>query len=208
MKSWKFNRKSGLVFSAVLLLATVGCSGNSTGTVRSASQTEESTEVTTAQVAERYSVDFGEAATQADITMTIDHAYLTSYTITSDEEEIAILFYQVTITNNSDSSISANYLSGTFYGAADGVGYATTGLRSIKYITRQFGEDAEYFSESIQAGETRQGYVYLELPADFEEAMIIFYPGAGSGDYSIAYSVTTAREDLEEAPEPVTPFDE
>ena len=197
-----------LVCSVAVLAAAVGCGKEESGTVRTAdSSTADETEETTQQIAERISVEMGEAATLDDITMTVDHAYLTSYTFTSDSEEITIIFYQVTITNDTEQSISANYISNTFYGVADGVGFATTGLRSVKYITRQFGEDAEYFSDSIEPGETRQGYVYIEMPADFEEAMFIFYPGSGVSDYSIAYAVTTAREDLEEAPDPVSPLD-
>lgn len=204
----KFGTKQcSLLLGIMLFLTAVGCGSQPQGTVRNASSEESATEATE-QVAELFNADLGEEIDQSGVHATLDHAYLSPYTFHDGEQEIGIIFYQITITNDTEESLAANFLSNTFFMVADGEAFASSGLRSARMITLQFGEDAEYFMENIEPGETRQGYVYMEVPADFKTSRLIYYPAAGVGDRSVAYSFEIAREDLEPAPDPVTPFDE
>jgi len=206
-KIFKIQTKLLSLFLCAALLVLPGCGDKSSGTVRSAEEVTEATTSTIAVIAERYDANIGEEVSLDDVTATLDHAYLSSYTFTDGDQDLEIIFYQITITNGSDESISANILSGTFYGLADGESYATVAVCSMHFITYQFGEDAECFNDNIEPGETRIGYVYIEMPAGFSEATLIYYPGAGLLDYTVAYSFTFNREELEDAPDPITPFE-
>lgn len=63
------------------------------------------------------------------------------------------------------------------------------------------------FNDPIEPGETRQGYVYLEVPADFKELTLYYYPAAGLVDWTDGYTYEMKREDMEPTPDPVTPFE-
>lgn len=191
------------MLGTALVLTAVGCGNQSQGTVREAQQTEAATE----KPADLYHGSMGEEVTQSGVHATLDHAYLSSYTFNDGTQDLGVIFYQITITNDTEEDLSVNFMSNSFFMVADGEAFPYSGLRSARMITRQFGEDAEYFIDDIAPGETRQGYVYMELPADFEMSQLIYYPAAGIGDRSVAYSFEIAREDLEPAPDPVTPFD-
>lgn len=202
-----YRKLCSLLLAIPFLLTAVGCGSQSEGTVRSVSD-QTATEEATQQVATCFTAQLGEEVSQSGVRATLDHAYLSSYTFNDGEQDVGFIFYQITISNDTEESLSANFLSGTFYMVADGEAFACSGLRSGRMLTLQFGDDPEYFVDDIEPGEMRQGYVYMEVPADFEMAKLIYYPAAGIGDYSTAYSFELTHDEMEAAPDPVTPFED
>ena len=114
--------------------------------------------------------------------------------------------FQLTIHNNTDQDLATSFLSNSFAILADGEGYPGIDIRSNRFVMLQFGEDAESFNDPIPAGESRQGYVGAELPADFSTVTFLYFPAAGLTDQSQCFTFDIAREDMEAAPEPVTKF--
>lgn len=197
-----------LLVSSVLLFTAAGCGKKEEGSVRDvdgdAAAVTETTkaprkvEVQTGVVGEEVSVQ--------EIYVTVDNAYLPSYTFTDDDQEIGLIFFEITIRNESDQSISANMLSRSYAIETDGEAFPGVSVRGSRFIYRQFGEGVEDFSDPIEAGETRQGYICLEVPADFQVATLMYFPGAGLLDWSEAYTFEIPRSEMKAAPEPAMPF--
>lgn len=191
-----------VALTGVAVCTLPGCGEDEDDDIIEVEYVQETTEAGTL-----YTAELGEAITYADVTITVESACMPDYVLEDSDEDVKMVFYTVSATNNTEEEISLGIVSGTFYGLADGEAYSTSTLRSAIFLTRQYGDDVEYFNDALAAGETREGYVYLEYPEDCTEVSIIIYPGACVGDMSEAYEVTFACEDLEEAPDPVTPLD-
>ncbi len=199
-----------LLAGAALLLTSTGCGKKEEGSAHVVENGEietTATEEPTPYHVDEYPGVVGEEMNAKEIHATMDHIYLSDYTFTDTIGEVGLLFCQITIQNDTDDAISVNFLSQSFTVEADGEPYAGVGVRGPRFITREFGEDAEFFNEPIAAGETRQGYVCVEAPADFQNVVLTYYPAAGLADWSEAFTFDMAREDMEPAPAPVTPFD-
>lgn len=196
----------GLLSGAVMLFTAAGCGKESAGkvrvindgTVETTAETVMEVDVQTAVIGEEFATDM--------VTATMDNVYLSAHTFVENDIEVGLLFFQLTVTNNSEEALSLNFLSQSFSIQADGEGYPGISLRGPRFIAQQFGEDAESFSESVQPGETRQGYVCVELPAGFQTAKLMYFPNASLVDWSKGFSFEITREDVQPAPEPVTPY--
>ncbi|MGN1404371.1 MAG: DUF4352 domain-containing protein [Ruminococcus sp.] len=197
-----------LLMGGVLLLTAAGCGNQGEGSIRDVSDGTAETTVTTKEPrkVEVQTGEVGEEVSVQDVYVTVDKAYLPSYTFTDDDQEIGIIFFLITIRNESDRSISANMLSRSYAIETDGEAYPGVTVRGTRFIYRQFGEGTEDFSDPIASGETRQGYICLEVPADFQVATLMYFPGAGVLDWSEAYTFKIPRSEMEPAPDPVMPF--
>ncbi len=198
----------GLLTGVVMLFTVTGCGKkDDEGNVRVVESSSVDTtpteyvpevEVQTGAIGEEFSTD--------KVTATMDNVYLSSHTFEEKGIEVGLLFYELTVTNNSDKLLTLNFLSQSFAIEADGEAYAGISLRGPRFIYLQFGEGAEDFSDGVQPGETRQGYVCVELPADFETAKLTYFPNAGLVDWTKAFTFEVKREDVQPAPDPVTPY--
>ena len=204
-KSRKWTQTLSLVLGAVLLFAVPGCGKKEVTGRDLADETDVATAVT--EITNLYTAEKGEEVSSKDITATLDHAYLSPYTFVDGDEKIGITFFQMTIHNGSDQKLIANSLSPSFGVVVDGEAYSGISVRGTRFISLQFGENAEMFNDPIEPGETRQGYVYLEVPADFKELTLYYYPAAGLVDWTDGYTYEMKREDMEPTPDPVTPFE-
>lgn len=203
-----FGKMLSLFMGGVLLLTAAGCGKKEEGRVRdldgeSAAVTETTKEPRKVEVK---TGEVGEEVSVQDVHVTVDKAYLPSYTFMDDDQELGLIFFQITIQNETDRSISANMLSRSYAIETDGEAFPGVTVRCSRFIYRQFGEGAEDFADPIEAGETRQGYICLEVPADFQVATLMYFPGAGVLDWTEAYTFEIPRADMEPAPDPVLPF--
>lgn len=199
-----------LLAGAALLLTGTGCGKKAEGSAHIVENGEietTATEEPTPYHVDEYPGVIGEEMTSKDVYATMDHVYLSDYTFTDTIGEVGVLFCQLTIRNDTDTPISVNFLSQSFAVEADGEPYAGVGVRGPRFITREFGEGSEFFNDQIEPGETRQGYVCVEMPADFQNMVLTYFPAACLADWSEAFTFEMAREDMEPAPAPVTPFD-
>ncbi len=105
-----------------------------------------------------------------------------------------------------DQEVVADMLSRTFGLSADGEAYAGISIRGPRFIYRQFGEEGGTFDDPIQPGETRDGWICMEVPADFQTLRITYFPRAGFLDWDEAYLYDIDRSDMEAAPQPVEAF--
>ncbi len=201
----KLSRIAGGALALALVLTTAAC-GTTTPTGVTPIETDATTETTEIQIVEQ-PAEVGETVSYREVEASLDNAYLCSYTFEDNGQELAIIFYQMTITNNTDEDLCLNMLTQTFLNGADDALYPTTSLRSARMLSLQFGEGTEFFNDDLAPGETRQGYVYAEVPADFKVATLFFFPYDSRGDHSMEFSYEIAREDLTPAPDPVTPFE-
>lgn len=194
-----------LLTSAAMLFALSGCGKDKDKKeVRTPdSSTEESSEVVTVDI---HPGTFGEPFGTDEVEAKVDSVQLSTHTFEEYDQIIGILFYEMTITNNTEESISANFLSQSFAIQTDGIVHPGITLRGPRFIHCQFGEDAETFLDPIAPGETRHGYVAAEIPYDFETATFYYYPNADLADWSNAFSFENKREDIPVSSEPVTPY--
>ena len=72
--------------------------------------------------------------------------------------------------------------------------------------SEEFGDSGKTFDTAIQPGETRDGYICMEVPADFQSLRITYFPRAGFLDWDEAFLFDIDRSDMEAAPEPVEAF--
>ena len=206
---WKF---VGLCTGAMLLLSCTACgSKTEKGTVRIVEDKSAVTSSPALQEADSQEVNFqtaevGKEVEAKGVSATLDKVYLSDHTFTEDEQELGLVFFQLTIHNNTDQDLATSFLSNSFAILADGEGYPGIDIRSNRFVMLQFGEDAESFNDPIPAGESRQGYVGAELPADFSTVTFLYFPAAGLTDQSQCFTFDIAREAMEAAPEPVTTF--
>lgn len=102
--------------------------------------------------------EVGKEVEAKGVSATLDKVYLSDHTFTEDEQELGLVFFQLTIHNNTDQDLATSFLSNSFAILADGEGYPGIDIRSNRFVMLQFGEDAESFNDPIPAGESRQGY--------------------------------------------------
>lgn len=200
-------RMLSVLMGGVLLFSAAGCGKSSEGSVRDVEDGAVTT-VTTHEPkkAELHSGVVGEEVSYKDVNATLEHAYLPSYTFTEDDKEIGLIFFQISIQNNGEEALTVDMLSRTFGIETDNEAYPGISVRGPRFICKQFGEDAEVFYDAIQPGETREGYVCVEVPAEFQKAKLMYFPRAGVLDWDEAFVFEIAREDMEPAPDPVEPF--
>lgn len=70
-------------------------------------------------------------------------------------------------------------LSQTFGLTVDGEAYPGVSIRGPRFIYKEFGDSGKTFDTAIQPGETRDGYICMEVPADFQSLRITYFPRAG-----------------------------
>ncbi len=201
-------RAAGLLTGVVMLCTIAGCGKdkNGEGKIRVIENSmAETTEESIQEVDVKPGVMGEEFATDS-VTATMDSVCMPAYTFKDNDKELSILFFQLTVTNHSDEALPLNFLSQSFSVQADGEAFAGITLRGPRFILLQFGEGAEAFADNIQPEETRQGYVCVEVPADFEHVKLMYYPNAGLIDWSQAFSFEMDRSDIQPAPDPVTPY--
>lgn len=193
-----------------VLLFSLGACGKdeNTGSVRdvdgSVSATEPTTEAT--QKVETYDGKMGEQVSYGEVNATLEKAYLSDYTFTENGQEIGLTFFEFCIQNNGDEDLTVDMLSRTFGLEVDGEAYAGISIRGPRYIYMEFGDDGKTFDDPIAPGETRNGYVCMEVPADFQSLSIAYFPRAGFLDWDKAFVFSLDRSDLEPAPQPVEAF--
>jgi hypothetical protein len=200
-----WNTVFSLLLSGTILLSASGCGKSEKGTVRDVSDGTTETTVTTEPVS-LHDGNVGEEFSSQEVYVTIDNAYLSDYTFTLESDERQLVFFQITIRNESEEDVSANILSHSYAIKADGALYDGVTIRCPRFVLKQFGEDVEDFTEDIAPGETRQGYLCMEVPSSFSNLTLLYYPAAGLLDWSDAYTFDFERSELQNAGDPVDEF--
>ena len=103
-------------------------------------------------------------------------AYVSDYTFSENGSEIGLTFFEFEITNNSEDELAVDLLSQTFGLTVDGEAYPGVSIRSPRFIYKEFGDSGKTFDTAIQPGETRDGYICMEVPADFQSLRITYFP--------------------------------
>ncbi len=211
------SRGFGAILSAAMLLSLAACGNTTTpsGTVNedavmnnvNTNVNEVATATTQVEINETIAT-IGQEVSCSGVEATVNHAYLCPTIGTAGDSEFEMIFYEITVTNNSDSALCMNYLTDTFFTFADDDYYPTENLRAGRMLMKEFGEGVEYFSTNVEAGETRTGYVYAEAPVGFENVALTYFPADGLGEHETQFTFNFTREELETAPEPVLGFDE
>ena len=197
-----------LLLSSALLLSLGAC-GKKKEKENSVRDVAEETSAETTQEmrkVESQEGKIGEQVTDQEVVATLKKAYVSDYTFTENDQEIGLTFFEFEIQNNSDEELVADMLSRTFGLSADGEAYAGISIRGPRFIYRQFGEEGGTFDDPIQPGETRDGWICMEVPADFQTLRITYFPRAGFLDWDEAYLYDIDRSDMEAAPQPVEAF--
>ena len=197
-----------LLIGGVLLLSAVGCGKEKIGTVRSVEEGSTAAQTTTREPrkVELHTGVVGEEVNYKDVYATLEHVYLPDYSFTENEQEIGIIFFELSIENQGDEALCVDILSRTFGIETDGEAYPGVSVRGPRFIHKQFGEEASAFYDEIQPGETQTGFVCVEVPADFQVAKLMYFPRAGAMDWDEAYTFEVARTEMEAAPAPVEAY--
>ena len=130
---WKF---VGLCTGAMLLLSCTACgSKTEKGTVRIVEDKSAVTSSPALQEADSQEVNFqtaevGKEVEAKGVSATLDKVYLSDHTFTEDEQELGLVFFQLTIHNNTDQDLATSFLSNSFAILADGEGYPGIDIRS------------------------------------------------------------------------------
>ncbi len=196
---------TALLLSGAILVPTAGCGKNSDES--SSEKTfvnQETKEVIKSAEVEGGKV--GEEVAYKDVTATLDHVYLSDYTFSENGSDIGLVFFEFTIQNNMDEDLSVDLMTHSFGMEVDGEGYPGLSIRGPHFIADQFGDDANVFFDPIPAGGTSTGYVCAEIPADFTEMQLSYFPCAGDLDWGKAFVYELQRSEMEPAPDPVVPF--
>lgn len=209
----KRTRTLALITGTALLLSFFGCGTTKVNTkdktANTEAESETEVEVATKPVEASLSeAKAGEELEYEKISAVCDGAYLSDYTFVEENsgETMELVFFHLTITNNSDETISAGILSQCYSSQYNGTGYEGANMQSYRYAIQEFGEDAGYFEDSIKSGETASGYVGLEVPEGFENVSLVYFPTGFDADYTQGFQFTFDRDELEAAPEPAVAF--
>ncbi|MBQ8724936.1 MAG: DUF4352 domain-containing protein [Oscillospiraceae bacterium] len=188
-----------LACSLAILAAASGCSNKDT--VKPASGNDFAPAVTT-RVTQPGNV--GEMAQIGGVEVTLNKAYISEYQGAKDDVLTKVIFLDVTVTNNSDENVDANMLT-SFEFHVDGEYYDSSTLYAISCTRKQFGEDANMFTDTLEPGESQTGYIPAEIPDNFQTVELFCLPLGGadeSYDPSRAITYTFSRYDFTEIQRP------
>ena len=142
----------------------------------------------------------GEPVEIDDVSVTLDAVYSSDLLYKDLDEDTTIVFFKLTITNNTSDSMSFQYIT-NYSILVDGEVAPSISARALMSISKQFGEDAERFETPFEPGETRTGYVAMEIRTNFKEISFRTTPLAGSGNQEDVIDYTYQRNELTPAPD-------
>lgn len=198
-----------LLLGSVLLLSMGACGKKDKTSARDVTDGSSATATQTTQVVREiksHKGEIGEEMQYQDVDAVMKKAYVSDYTFSENGSEIGLTFFEFEITNNSEDELAVDLLSQTFGLTVDGEAYPGVSIRSPRFIYKEFGDSGRTFDTAIQPGETRDGYICMEVPADFQSLRITYFPRAGFLDWDEAFLFDIDRSDMEAAPEPVEAF--
>ena len=172
-----------LLLGSVLLLSMGACGKKDKTSARDVTDGSSVTATQTTQVVREiksHKGEIGEEMQYQDVDAVMKKAYVSDYTFSENGSEIGL--------------------------TVDGEAYPGVSIRSPRFIYKEFGDSGKTFDTAIQPGETRDGYICMEVPADFQSLRITYFPRAGFLDWDEAFLFDIDRSDMEAAPEPVEAF--
>ena len=192
-----------LLLGSVLLLSMGACGKKDKTSARDVTDGSSVTATQTTQVVREiksHKGEIGEEMQYQDVDAVMKKAYVSDYTFSENGSEIGLTFFEFEITNNSEDELAVDLLSQTFGLTVDGEAYPGVSIRSPRFIYKEFGDSGKTFDTAIQPGETRDGYICMEVPADFQSLRITYFPRAGFLDWDEAFLFDIDRSDMEAAP--------
>lgn len=164
-----------LLCCSALMITLAGCKKNN-NTVTPVTEGSSNNAATTTIITQ--TGEIGKNVEMADVEININNIYKSNFYGAQDATLSAVFFLDVTITNNTDKDIDANMLT-SFEFEADGKPHDSATLFAISSIKKQFGDDAEFFADSLKPGDTQSGYISAELPSNFNTITLKFLPLGG-----------------------------
>ena len=164
-----------LLLGSVLLLSMGACGKKDKTSARDVTDGSSVTATQTTQVVREiksHKGEIGEEMQYQDVDAVMKKAYVSDYTFSENGSEIGLTFFEFEITNNSEDELAVDLLSQTFGLTVDGEAYPGVSIRGPRFIYKEFGDSGKTFDTAIQPGETRDGYICMEVPADFQSLRI------------------------------------
>ncbi len=206
----QFRKLTAALLCGVMLCAATamtGCNDNSSNPTKEPLETAYSPTIPDSRVDPN---EQGEI-TEAKVGETVNYQDKVSATVTkvveldiSANEKGRVLLAEMTITNNSNSTIDCTTLShfDAFIGdqsRTDIVRELSASIFARRYYTT-INSDLQSFNTPIAAGETVHGYVYMRVPTDFTDLKLSYIPYQYYSNDAIYFSIT--EEDLEHFTQP------
>jgi hypothetical protein len=190
-----------LLCSLALITAFTGCADKES--VKPASKEP----VVTTRITQSGNV--GEKAQIGGVEVTVNGAYSSEYTGAVNDIPTRVLFFDVTVTNNTEEDVNANMLT-SYEFEVDGEYFDSATLYAISCSKKQYGDDVNLFTETLKPGDSQTGYIAAEIPAEFQNLELFCLPLGGakeSYDPSQAITYSFTKYDLTEIKRPPISMD-